>query len=163
MDLFIMRHGEAGTRVNSPARDGERSLTTVGRREVRKVAKTLKDWRLDLDLVVTSPLKRAAETSKIVSDEVRPGKVEVWNELLPEAKWTELTARLSKLKSGSSVLLVGHEPFLTGFIGGLISDGGNSRIALKKSGVAKVRVERFVPSAIGELRWLLTAKQISML
>jgi len=41
-------------------------------------------------------------------------------------------------------------------IGEMISGNGNSHVALKKGGLAKIRVTSFVPKASGELRWLLT-------
>ena len=86
--------------------------------------------------------------------------LEVWDELKPEAETADLYRRLSKLKRESSNLLVGHEPYLSGMISELISIGKRSRILLKKGGMAKVVIDSFGPKPSGELRWLLTPRQI---
>jgi phosphohistidine phosphatase SixA len=45
MELFILRHGEAGQRLSSNPSDRQRSLTATGKEEVMDVAKALKeDW-----------------------------------------------------------------------------------------------------------------------
>jgi len=86
--------------------------------------------------------------------------LEVWDELKPEAEMTELFGRLSKLKRESSILLVGHEPYLSRMISELISGGKGGRILLKKAGMAKVAIDSLAPKPSGELRWLLTPRQI---
>ena len=41
MDLFILRHAEAGKRLPAQARDAERSLTAKGKEELEDVARAL--------------------------------------------------------------------------------------------------------------------------
>ena len=67
MDLFILRHGEAGTRLSSNINDGLRSLTDAGRKEVLGVAKGLKKIGVKFDIIASSPLKRAHETATLVA------------------------------------------------------------------------------------------------
>ncbi|HEX5672749.1 MAG TPA: histidine phosphatase family protein, partial [Nitrososphaeraceae archaeon] len=87
MELFILRHGEAGQRTLSS--DRIRPLTSAGKSELFEIAKALKTIGLKFDLVVTSPLKRAYDTAMIVSDVFNiDSKVHVWNELAPEGKKT---------------------------------------------------------------------------
>jgi phosphohistidine phosphatase SixA len=50
--------------------------------------------------------------------------LEVWEELKPDADMAALYGRLSNLKRESSILLAGHEPYLIGMVGELISRGG---------------------------------------
>jgi phosphohistidine phosphatase SixA len=57
-------------------------------------------------------------------------------------------------------LVVGHEPYLSGMIGELITGSRQVRIILKKAGVAKVNVTSFLPKPSGELRWLMTPRQL---
>jgi phosphohistidine phosphatase len=165
MELFLLRHGEAGKRVPVASRDAERGLTEAGKQEIREVGDSLAGLELKFDLVATSPLKRAKETASIVNKSLdRKGPVEDWAELSPEGSKEALVKRLGKLKAGSSVLLVGHEPYLTTLVGQLAGRGGKAdggiRVVLKKGGLARLSVTGTGGKLTGELRWLLTPKQI---
>jgi phosphohistidine phosphatase len=158
-----MRHGDAGNRkdINN---DLERSLTAEGREEVEKIAKSLKSLKLDVDMIATSPLKRALETAEIVAEIFqKTKKLETWNELSPEGERMDLLERLSRLNEESTVLLVGHEPYLSTLMGDLISNKPGTRIVLKKGGAAKIVINSLLPKASGELRWLLTPRQLKKL
>jgi phosphohistidine phosphatase len=161
MNLIILRHGEAGNRLPSTSRDFERELTASGRKEVEAVAEALDDLKVEVSHIVTSPLKRAKETAIVAAKVLKKQDlVEVWDELKPEATTSALYARLSKLKQESSVMLVGHDPYLSAMIGELIAGTPRARIVLKKAGVARVDVSSFAPKPTGELKWLLTPKQL---
>ncbi|MDG6983067.1 MAG: phosphohistidine phosphatase SixA [Nitrososphaerota archaeon] len=167
MELYLLRHGEAGTRVPT-ARDSERALTASGKEEIEKVAKSLASQKYVFDVVASSPLKRAKDTASIVNKALkRKGDVEEWHELSPEGSKAAFFKRLSKLRPTAAVLCVGHEPYLTTTIGEVVGMGGErlpgSRIVLRKGGMAKLVVVRFTPKVSGELRWLLTPKQLKRL
>jgi len=160
-----MRHGEAGKRIPVVARDTVRALTAAGRQEVEEVGEAMAKLGYKFDVVATSPLKRAKETASIVSEALnRKNRVEEWSELSPVGSRSALYRRLTSVRPGSKVLCVGHEPYLTiamGEIAGRGSDGSAGlRISLKKGGLAKLLVTGFNPRISGELRWLLTPKQI---
>ena len=147
--------------MEAASRDAERSLTVAGKKEVAEVAEGLLRLKVEAGCIATSPLKRAKETAIIAAHVLKKeDRVESWDELRPEGDTNELYRRLSKLKRDSSVLLVGHEPYLSGMIGELISGTGRARIILKKAGVARVEVSTFVPKASGDLRWLMTPRQM---
>jgi phosphohistidine phosphatase len=161
MDIFVLRHGEAGKRLPSASKDAERSLTAAGKKEVEDVADSLDELGVEFSRIATSPLKRARETADIVAKKLKmQDNLEDWDELKPEGSIMELYSRLSKLPQDSSVLLVGHNPYLSTFIGEVISGNNNCRIDLKKAGLARVRVATSNPKITGELRWLLTPKQL---
>jgi phosphohistidine phosphatase len=161
LELVILRHGEAGRRSTSVGNNRGRGLTASGREKMEDMANSVKRLKLTIDKIATSPLARARETSEIVAKVLKKqGDLEVWDELKPEAATADLYRRLSKLKRESSILLVGHEPYLTGMINELISGGKKSRILLKKGGMAKVTIDSLEPKPSGELRWLLTPRQI---
>jgi phosphohistidine phosphatase len=162
VNIFILRHGEAGTHASLPSKDSERPLTESGRNEVEKVAESLLGLRIEFDRIATSPLKRAKDTAEIVVKvyDTSAPKLEVWDELRPEGSKTDLITRLSKLKQDSDIMLVGHEPYLSTLIGEIISGSAVSRIVLKKAGVAKVQIHSFAPKVNGELRWLLTPRHL---
>lgn len=159
MELFLLRHAEAGKRVRVQARDAERSLTAEGKEELEVVARAMSRLRIDPDRIVTSPLKRSRETAAVVAKAMKcRDKVEVWDELKPEGSKQEFYKRLSRLKPESVVVCVGHEPYLTEAANGLMGHQGGARIVLRKCGLARLSIKSFVPRAEGELRWLLTPK-----
>jgi phosphohistidine phosphatase len=160
VELYILRHGEAGKRIPSGSKDAERPLTVTGLKEVEDVARGLARLGVRFDFVATSPLNRARQTADAVAKvlKVKKGNVEEWGELKPEGKRAELYRKLSQFKPESSVLVVGHEPYLSNMIGEII--GGAGGIVLKKAGLAKITVASFQPRIKGELRWLLTPKHL---
>ena len=160
MDLFILRHGEAGQRVSTGRGDFQRQLTAAGQKEVSDIATSLKDLGIKLDVVISSPLKRAHQTASIVAKTFKiEKKMQDWAELSPEGNRLDLYNKLLQLKQQSSILVVGHEPYLSRMISEMISDGNNGgRITLKKSGLARIRIISSTPKFKGELRWLLTPK-----
>ncbi len=160
MELFLLRHGEAGKRLPATVRDAERPLTEAGIQEMREVGESLGSLGLKFDIVATSPLKRAKETAIIVNKAMnRKGPVEEWAELSPESSRDAFYRRLGRVRAGSSVLCVGHEPYLSSAIGEL-AGSGQMRILLKKGGLARLSVTGSSAKLTGVLRWLLTPRQV---
>jgi phosphohistidine phosphatase len=163
VELYLLRHGEAGTRAPTAAKDTERGLSAAGKEELVEVAQGMLGLGLRFDLVATSPLRRAEETALLVNKMMkRREEVEEWQELKPEGSKDAFYRRLAKLGPASTVLCVGHEPYLTTAIGEIISGekAPGPEILLRKAGLARVTVTRFVPKIGGELRWLMTPKLI---
>ncbi|HJU79345.1 MAG TPA: phosphohistidine phosphatase SixA [Nitrososphaeraceae archaeon] len=159
MELFALRHGEAGQRSSSS--DRTRPLTSAGKAEVIEIAKALKAIGLKFDLVVTSPLKRAYDTAMIVSDVFNIGsKVQVWNELAPEGKKTDVYHKISQLREEFSVLIVGHQPLLGEMVNDIIHKSKSSpcNFLLKKGGIVRIRLLRKSNIPKGELKWLLSPR-----
>ncbi|MGB7953584.1 MAG: hypothetical protein WCF23_06350, partial [Candidatus Nitrosopolaris sp.] len=67
----------------------------------------------------------------------------------------------------SSVLMIGHEPYLSNIMYDMIFQKNRvnqlGRIGLKKAGLAKIRVISLTPNVSGELRWLLTPRILKLL
>lgn len=118
-------------------------------------AKAMAKLSLALDVIVTSPLVRAKQTSKIVAEglKVRDGLVED-ERLGLDFDPSRLAGVLKEYRSANAVMLVGHEPSMSETIGHLI---GGARIDLKKGALACVDVPD--PSSLeGELVWLVPPK-----
>jgi len=160
IELYVLRHGEAGKSLPTGSKDSERALTVTGKQEVEKVAEALRGLGIKFDFIATSPLKRAHQTAEIVAKilKVKKGKVEGWSELQPEGKRQELYRKLSHIKQESSVLVVGHEPYLSTMIREIVFGNGSGNIVLKKGGIARIEVTSFQPNIKAELRWLLTPR-----
>ena len=160
MDLFVLRHGDAGRHSMMFRDDSKRSLTVDGKKEIGEITKGLESLGVEIDYIFTSPLLRSKQTAEIVFDNMKcKNQISELEELKPEGNRLQLYKKLATLKQNSSVLIVGHEPYLSELIGEAIS-GGSSRIDLKKGGLARIRTISLLPKIQGELRWLMTPKHM---
>jgi len=159
MDLFVLRHGEAGRHSPLP-RDSKRALTAEGQQEIVDLSNGLKSLDVKFNHILTSPLLRAKNTAEIVAKSLKfKGKIEEIDDLKPEGNRLKFYSILSKLEQDSVILVVGHEPYLSIMISEAISQS-DCRINLKKAGLARIRVLSTIPKIKGELRWLLTPKHL---
>jgi phosphohistidine phosphatase len=161
MELFILRHGEAGKKLSSTIGDHARPLTSIGKEEVLEEAKALKRIGVKFDLIISSPLKRAYETASIVAGVYKAKKkLKVWNELAPEGSKKDVYNKISQLKEEQFVLLVGHEPQLGEITKEIIHKGKTTscNLLLKKGGLLRINILTRSPVPKGELRWLLTPR-----
>ena len=67
MRLYFLRHGAADW-PDWKKPDDERPLTKAGRKEVHEVGELLTALRVQLDVILTSPLPRAAQTADIAAE-----------------------------------------------------------------------------------------------
>jgi phosphohistidine phosphatase len=161
LELYVLRHGEAAKNIQSgpSASDLDRPLTISGKKEVEEISYFLKNLNIKFSLIISSPLKRAHQTAFIVSKIFKDAnKLEDWDELKPEAAKQALVDKLSKLREDSTILLVGHEPFLSSFISEIAFGNPRGNLVLKKGGLAKLRILSNFPKMTAELRWLLSPK-----
>jgi len=155
MKLYFLRHGIADAPEGYQGSDFERPLTDEGCRRMAAEAKTIAKLKLELDAIITSPLKRAKQTASIVADELKMKEELVEDERLGPAFDTEALASLLRDNTNAqAIMLVGHDPSMTETIGALV---GGAKIDFKKGGVACVDVPE--PSSLrGELLWLAPPK-----
>jgi phosphohistidine phosphatase len=149
MKLYFLRHGEADW-PNWKKPDDERPLTKRGKREMRDVAKFLDRLKVRPDLIVTSPLPRAAQTAEIAADYLK-AKVRKDELLAPGFGASKMRTVLNRHRA-NTLMLVGHEPDFTNAISGLTG----ASLKLAKAGVALVDVD--LESAEGKLLWLFPPK-----
>lgn len=161
MELYVLRHGEA---VEQGYPDFDRPLTPLGATRVRVVAQSLATMGLRFDKVLTSPLVRAKQTTALVVEELKsPVEVVETSNLIVGTDPMLLVEELNREPEKSSILLVGHEPFLGMLISLLIFGSAAGRIALKKTGLGCVEVAKPVGPGSGSLRSLLTFKQMEIM
>jgi phosphohistidine phosphatase len=170
LDLYLLRHGDAGKRmaVAAGGNTGDVPLTIVGREEIAIIARSVKALNLRFSAIVTSPLKRAVQTAKIIAKVLAiENRISVWNDLVPEGSRSKLYNKLNQYTRDSSVLMIGHEPYLSNIMYDMIFQKNRvnqlGRISLKKAGLAKIRVISLTPNISGELRWLLTPRILKLL
>ena len=145
MKLYFLRHGEADW-PDWKRPDDERPLTKRGKREMREVAKFLDRLKVRPELIVTSPLPRAAQTAEIAAEHLK-AKVRKDESLAPGFDRSDL--QIVVKRHGATVLmLVGHEPDFTNIISGLTG----ACLKLSKAGIALVEMDPH--SEQGKLLWL---------
>jgi phosphohistidine phosphatase len=160
MELYILRHAEAVdlNEVESGL-DADRCLTSDGKIKLRLYAKSMKCLGINLDLIYSSPYKRAMETADIIADVLGYKKnIEKCDYLLPGGDHQHLFNLLKKHIDQPSVLLVGHEPSLGYLASILISGKKGYNIHFKKCGLCLIEINEFPPKGLGELMWLLSPK-----
>jgi phosphohistidine phosphatase len=166
MRLYLLRHGIAVARGTSGfARDADRPLTAKGKRKLRKIARAMKVLKISPDLVLSSPLARARQTAEIVAQAVRKGRQLRFSEVLtPGSSPEQLSSVLARLDPNpQSVLLVGHEPYLSGLAAWLASGRASLSLELKKGGLCSLQVDSLKGRGRAALEWLLTPKQMALI
>jgi phosphohistidine phosphatase len=170
LDLYLLRHGDSGKgmAVAPGGNTGDVPLTIVGREEIAIIARAVKALNLRFSAIVTSPLKRAVQTAKIIAKVLAiEDRISIWNDLVPEGNRSKLYNRLNQYTRESSILMIGHEPYLSNIMYDMIFQKNRvnqlGRINLKKAGLAKIRVISLTPNISGELRWLLTPRILKLL
>jgi phosphohistidine phosphatase len=165
MIMYLIRHAIAEQRDSgSEQEDSHRPLTDEGRKKMRKIAQGLKELGLQIDLVLTSPYLRAADTARIVAkkfDLARDKLIQV-DDLSPVGQADRLVNEISK-KYGQveNIALVGHEPSLSQLISMLLSGDPTLPIDLKKGGVCRLSVEVLQYGRCATLEWLLAPAQLA--
>jgi len=162
MDLYLLRHAIAEERGPLwSGHDADRPLTKKGAKKMRRIAAIMKESGLSFDLILSSPLRRARETAEIVADlfECRD-RLKFTSHLKvggsPAALVREINAKYGKL---TSILLVGHEPSLSGLISVLLSGIESLSITMRKGGLCKLTVESLQYGRCATLEWLLGPSQ----
>ena len=156
MNLYILRHASAGISRKNPVIDVKRPLDKEGKAQCLLVADYLNALRVQFDLVVSSPLKRALQTASLVGTEVGyDAKIQVTDVLLPTASVTNFLQFVSHLSLYENVLVVGHNPNLPQFLGAVASSG-RLNVRMRKCSLARVDYSR----RPGQLLWLLDPRNL---
>ncbi len=167
LNVFLMRHASAGTSRVNPKLDVKRPLDKDGKRHCLQLAQVLSSLRVNFDLIVSSPLKRCLQTAQLVGTEMGyEAKILHAQALEPGADFAGFQRLVHECRSYENVLMVGHNPNMTAFLGQLIVAGDHresghamASVRLRKGSIARVTVER--GPAI--LKWLLDPRMVRAL
>ncbi len=158
MEVYVLRHAIADERdPDKYPDDSLRPLTTKGIRRMKRIAAGMRTLGIKPDLILSSPYVRARQTAEIVAEALKTGRTLKLSEHLEVAgDARKLVQELrSKHSSASSVILVGHEPYLSDLISVLLL--GDTRLALtmKKGAVCKLTVDSLKYGRCATLEWLI--------
>jgi len=138
--LYLIRHGIAEERGNYED-DTQRPLTDEGRKKTKQVAKRLYDLGLRFDLLQTSPLVRAQQTSDIFANVFSDCPVQQSSALAPEGSFDDWLTWASEWiaqhpqPARASLGIIGHEPDLSTWAEMLIWGESKGVFVLKKAGI----------------------------
>jgi phosphohistidine phosphatase len=156
MIIYFLRHANAGQKKLNPKKDEKRSLDEEGIRQCTQMGRVLSAMQVSVDAVISSPLKRATQTAALVANEIGyDGKLHLDDALRPEATYQQFRDMLRKHAKAEAVMVVGHNPNFSDFLGSTIATNGNrSFVEVKKGAVAKVENEQKKMV----LQWMLTPR-----
>src|SRR5262249_47605407 len=161
MIVYFLRHASAGQGLTDPKKDEKRPLDETGVLQARYVGRALNAFDAAIDVIISSPLKRALQTATIVANELGfEQKIELDAAMRPEATYASFQAMLRKHAGAEAVMVVGHNPSMEDFLSRIIGRPGHpAAIEFKKGAIAKVEVRR----TEGTLKWSLTPKLLAAL
>ncbi len=152
MNLYLMRHANAGVRRENPLLDARRGLVKDGKEQCMLMARVLSALKVQVDVVVSSPLKRCLQTAQLVGTELGyEGRVEISKALAPDASYPQFQEMLAHYSGYDGVLVVGHNPNVFRFLGQMITGNGGAAIRMRKGSVARINMDRHPPL----LHWLI--------
>lgn len=155
MIIYFLRHASAGESLGDPKKDEARGLDKEGIRQCTYIGKALAALDVTVDVIATSPLKRATQTASLVGNEIGfEGRLHKEDALRPEGTFNQFAEMIEKYRHQEAVMIVGHNPTEANFLARTISPSGKVRIDFKKGAVAKVVAE----SQGAQLHWMLTPK-----
>jgi len=156
MVIYFLRHASAGEHLTNPKKDEKRALDKNGIEQCGEVGRALAALDVQVDVILSSPLKRAAQTASLVGNELSyEGKILFDDGLRPQATYTDFRKMLDKHPKAETVMVVGHNPNLSDFVGRSISSNGcEASVDLKKGAVARVEMNR----NSGSMVWCITPK-----
>jgi len=156
MIVYFLRHASAGQPLASPKKDEKRALDKEGIEQCGYVGRALAALDVQVDVIISSPLKRSTQTAALIGNEMgHEGKLQIEAALRPQASFADFRKMLDKYASQEALLVVGHNPNLSEFLGRLVSQTGcEASLDLRKGAVARVELRR----NSGSLHWCLTPK-----
>lgn len=159
MELYFLRHANAGQPKMDRSKDEKRPLDEMGVEQAHDVGRALAALGVKPDIILASPLIRAVHTAEIVAEEIgQKDKIFAEAALRPEASYEDFQDLLRRHENKKQVMVVGHNPSLSEFLNNVLADGDSFHgIELKKAAIAKVEREG---GKTATLKWLLPPKVI---
>jgi phosphohistidine phosphatase len=156
MIIYFLRHASAGEHVMNPKKDEKRALDQAGIEQCGYVGRALAALDVHVDVIISSPLKRATQTASLVGNEMGyEGKLVLDDALKPGASFDDFRRLVDKHAKREAIMVVGHNPNLSEFLGRSISESGcEASFDFKKGAVARVETAR----NSGTLTWCMTPK-----
>jgi phosphohistidine phosphatase SixA len=152
IELYFLRHADAGDPLAWTRPDDERPLSGKGEKQAERLARFLAGTTFRPDAVITSPKVRAEGTARPVGDALGV-PVTVDGRLAGPFGVAELEAILRDAGDPARPVLVGHDPDFSEAVEILT---GSSGLTMKKGAMVRIDIERPLRPGGGSLVWLVT-------
>ena len=152
LELYLLRHADAGDSATWADSDAERPLSLKGERQAERMGRHLASLGFAPDSIVTSPKVRAAQTAAAVGLALSRAVLE--DERLGGAfDIADLGALLHDAGDPGRILLVGHDPDFSDVLAALV---GAVAIPMRKGALARIDLVPPIEPGGGVLRWLIS-------
>lgn len=164
MELYFLRHAIAAERAEAKVKnDSERPLTAEGVQKMKEIASGMRKLGVTVDEILSSPYERARHTAELAAAGIgHAKKIRFTDALTPIADFKDFSKTLKTYDEKARLLLVGHQPTLGHFLSELIA-GHDVFVDFKKGGLCLVETFEMESKLKGELKWLLTPRQLRAL
>ncbi|MEO8368577.1 MAG: histidine phosphatase family protein [Candidatus Solibacter sp.] len=155
MQIYLLRHGIAEDAA--PGRpDSERPLTSEGRERLRRVLKRARTADCAPSVILSSPYKRALETSAVAAEVLAyEHQIVKVPSLVPDGSPEEVWQEIRRRPNERSILLSSHEPLMSTMVAFLL-DSPALLVDMKKATLVRIECDRLGPRPKGVLKWMLT-------
>jgi phosphohistidine phosphatase len=151
MELYLLRHADAGDPGAWDGPDERRPLSDKGEKQADRLGRFLAGIGFQADAIITSPKARALGTATIVA--ARLGLPVGQDErLADEVGVGTLEGILRDAGDPLRPVVVGHDPDFTDLVALLC---GAARVPMRKGALARIDVARPLEPGGGTLRWLV--------
>jgi phosphohistidine phosphatase len=160
MNLYLMRHANAGVPRENPALDAKRGLIKEGKQQCMLMAGILAGLNAQIDVIVASPLKRALQSAQFVGTEIGfESPILTSPALAPDGDYAAFQQLIGQYADRDGVLVVGHNPNLHHYIARLLSGNGHGShppsgggsIRMRKGSIARLDMSK----RPAQLQWLI--------
>jgi phosphohistidine phosphatase len=161
VELYLVRHAVAFPKdPDRWPKDSKRPLTPEGEKEFRLAARGLARMVPRVDVILSSPSRRAWRTAEILSELdswPAPEPLSVVAASLRRASPEKATLALGDYADAKSVAVVGHEPRLQELAAYLLTgESDGMEIKISRGGVMCIGFDGAPAPGTGKLGWLLT-------
>jgi phosphohistidine phosphatase len=151
IELYLLRHADAGDPYAWTGPDGRRPLSGKGEKQADRLGLFLAGSAFTPDVIITSPLLRATQTAEIVAEHLGLA-VTVDDRLAGGLDLGIVEGILGDAGDPARPVLVGHDPAFSEL---LVSLTGSPGMVMKKGAMARVDVELPLAAGAGSLAWLV--------
>ena len=153
MNIYLIRHGEAEPPLGTKPHE-LRELTKEGIEAVKASAEFWKKFNLSFDIILTSPLKRAAQTAKLIHD-----VLEIEHEVVEEISvlnggLTEDLLSIVEVLGMNDIAMVGHQPDIGIHIASM-TGSNNTNFKIPPAAIAKIHFKDKPRIGQGVLEFLI--------
>ena len=153
MNLYLIRHSIAEN-ITIDKKDFDRELTDEGKFVIKKPSEAWKNYIGNVDVVLTSPLKRAIQTAEIISASLQEKQNLIKdNNLGTGSRTADLIDLLNSLEY-KNVVVVGHQPDLSQHINNFCGTG-SFNLAFPPASLAKIEFDNSIKYGRGRLIYFI--------